>query len=93
MGCVITYLFVQIKTKNQILGQGKNFFAKETRIIVFILILFNMSYLIRFIWDITRLKWQKFGFVFHMSEDLVYLLSDGLTMFALLILHRRSFLT
>ena len=63
MACANVFLFVQIKAKNQALGQETNLFETEQQRLIVILILFDLSYLIRFIWDICF-----FGLTFE--EDL-----------------------
>ena len=73
------------------MGQENDNFIAEKRRIFFILILFDISYFLRFIWDLTIAKIEN-SFVYLLLGDLVYLLCDGFTLLALLILHRKSFL-
>ena len=88
------FLYVQIKAKNKSLGQEQDYFVKEKRTLFLIIMLFAMSYLIRSIWDINFLTLKSWDnkFAYYMLEDSVFLVSDGFTFLALLILHRKSFL-
>ena len=53
MAAVNTYLIHQMNKKNQVLnhGDGTNIFGDEKRKILLILLLFELTYLARFIWD------------------------------------------
>ena len=62
MICVNTFLFVQIKAKNRILGQENDIFINEKRKIFLVIMLFATSYFIRSLWDLVLFKNKDFNF-------------------------------
>ena len=62
MICVNTFLFVQIKAKNRILGQENDIFINEKRKIFLVIMLFSTSYFIRSLWDLVLFKNKDFNF-------------------------------
>ena len=62
MICVNTFLFVQIKAKNRILGQENDIFINEKLKIFLVIMLFATSYFIRSLWDLVLFKNKDFNF-------------------------------
>ena len=87
-------LIYQINLKNRLEGNVRGEydpFRDERRTLNAINVFFGVSYLVRFIWD---LLYQGATVEYYgplMGEDAVFLLSDGLSLLLLVLVHRKNF--
>ena len=91
MGLSNFYLMTQMRSwrKRQSINENQGTFKNEKRMLLIILIMFEVSYLIRFLVDFS-LHALKDQFTIQFLIQLVFL-SDGITFFALLIFHCKNY--
>ena len=91
MAIVNGYLICKMKEKNKSLNQ--EIFGKEKKILLFVFLFFELSYLARFVWDtfyVYELISNHDYFKLITTSDSVFII-DGVSFGCLLLLHRRSF--
>lgn len=92
LAIVNIYLMVQLRRFNKLIGCNSTLFDKERLSILITFVLYDLGYLIRFFWD----EWgdftdEKNSFAEIIVNDFV-MMTDGFTLLALVILHRKNFL-
>lgn len=77
---------------SDLLGSDSTFFHKEKRNLLVTFIVFDLGYLVRFIWDIWGFWTDIFSFAWWFC-GLTVMMTDGFTLLLLILLHRQSFIT
>ena len=73
------------------MGENSAFFAKEKLSLMITFIVFDLSFLARFVWDIWFFWTELYSFAWWTVEIHIKM-TDGFTLLLLVLLHRQSFI-
>ena len=74
------------------MGNNSTFFRNEKRSLLITFVAFDLGYLARYIWD-EWYFWTTPGSYAYYVFGITVIMTDGITLLILILLHRKSFVT
>ena len=91
LGTVITILIYRLRVKDRLLKKESPEYKNEIRMLRITLVVFSISYLMRWIWDaqyLQELNWSSFEF--YLGNLIVWLFVDFLPFICMFVLHFKN---